>query len=141
MPFTVKQKQIAQIIIVSAAASALALLYFFVYPVYGKYFPKCIFYTFTGLYCLGCGSQRAVVALLHGNVLAALSNNLLAVTALPFLTYSFIIFCLNTIAKKHFKVKIFYSPAFTRVVLILVIIFGIARNIPFYPFTLIVPFR
>jgi hypothetical protein len=136
----VNQKQSILIIIVSTAALVMALLYFFIYPMYGKYFPKCLFYAFTGLYCPGCGSQRAVVALLHGDILTALHNNLLAVTALPFLAYSFMILCLNTIAKKHFNVEIFYSPAFTRVVLILVITFGIARNIPFYPFTLIVPF-
>src|SRR6476620_3089167 len=135
----VRQKQIPLITIVSSAALVMALLYFFIYPTYGKYFPKCLFYTFTGLYCPGCGSQRAVVALLHGNIITALRDNLLAVAALPFLAYSFLNLCLSTLNKKQLNTKIFYSPFFVKVVLILVIIFSILRNIPVYPFSLLAP--
>lgn len=135
----VRQKQIPLIIIVSTVALVMALLYFFIYPTYGKYFPKCLFYTFTGLYCPGCGSQRAVVALLHGNIITALHDNLLAVAALPFLAYSFLNLCLSTLNKKQLDTKIFYSPFFVKVVLILVIIFSILRNIPVYPFSLVAP--
>jgi len=135
----IRQKQIPLIIIVSTVALVMTLLYFFIYPTYSKYFPKCLFYTFTGLYCPGCGSQRAVVALLHGNILTAFHNNLLAVTALPFLFYSFVILCVNTPGKKQLDDKIFYSPVFVRVVLISVVAFGILRNIPAYPFSLLAP--
>jgi hypothetical protein len=135
----IKQKQVILIIIVSTAALAMALLYFFIYPVYGKYFPKCLLYTFTGLYCPGCGSQRAIVALLHGDILNALRNNFLAVSALPFIAYSFIILCVNTFGKRQLNGKIFYSPFFVRAVLVIVIAFSILRNIPIYPFSLLVP--
>ncbi len=37
----------------------------------------CLFYELTGLYCPGCGSGRAVIALLRGHVLEALSHNAL----------------------------------------------------------------
>jgi hypothetical protein len=135
----VRQKQIRLIIIVSTAALVMALLYFFIYPTYGKYFPKCLFYTFTGLYCPGCGSQRAVVALLHGNILTALHDNLLAVAAVPFLIYSFAALYLHTFSERELNTKIFYSPFFVKAVLILVVVFSILRNIPAYPFSLLAP--
>ena len=44
----------------------------------------CAFYRLTGLYCAGCGSGRAAAALMHGDIRAAFSwNMLLAVLGLP----------------------------------------------------------
>lgn len=133
------KKNIRQIIFISTAALVLALLYFFVYPIYGSYFPKCLLYTFTGFYCPGCGTQRSVTALLHGDVHGALHNNVLAMVALPFLVYSSVIFCINTFNKKQIQQKIFYSPLFVKAVLIAVITFSILRNIPSYPFDMLAP--
>jgi hypothetical protein len=132
-------KKTALILIVSIAALIMSLLYFFIYPAYGKYFPKCLFYSFTGLYCPGCGSQRALAALLHGDITRALRDNLLAMVTLPFLFYSFTILCLNTFSKQQFRNKIFYSPVFVKAVLIIIIVFSIVRNIPSYPFSLLAP--
>ena len=47
--------------------------------------PKCIFYMLTGLECPGCGSQRALHALMHLRVAEAFRHNALLVSALPFL--------------------------------------------------------
>ena len=33
--------------------------------------PPCVFYTYLGLYCPGCGGTRAVYALFHGQLLKA----------------------------------------------------------------------
>ncbi len=35
----------------------------------------CVFYETTGLYCLGCGGTRSLMALLHGDVLRSIHNN------------------------------------------------------------------
>lgn len=135
----VSSKKYGLIILLFTAVPAMVLLYFFVYPLYGEYFPKCLLYTFTGLYCPGCGSQRAIVAFLHGDILAALHDNLLAVLALLFLIYCFTISSINFISNRNLKTKIVYSPSFVKAIFILVVIFGILRNIPVYPFTLLAP--
>ncbi len=41
----------------------------------------CPFYALTGLYCPGCGGQRAVRALLHGEILLSLSYHPLVLFA------------------------------------------------------------
>ena len=53
----------------------LAVLYFTFDPSKDGFFPKCIVYRLTGFKCAGCGSQRAIHALLHGDVMGALRNN------------------------------------------------------------------
>lgn len=47
--------------------------------------PRCMFHVLTGYDCPGCGSQRALHALLHGNVAAAWKFNALVVAGLPVL--------------------------------------------------------
>jgi hypothetical protein len=69
--------------LVAAVAAAVAL-YLFNPSQYGFY-PRCMLYVTTGLYCPGCGSQRAAYQLLHGHVLEALRCNALLVVALPFM--------------------------------------------------------
>lgn len=48
-------------------------------------FPKCPFRMLSGLECPGCGSQRAVHSLLHGDIGGALGYNALLVVSLPYL--------------------------------------------------------
>ena len=58
-----------------AAAAMLALVaavavYFALDPARHP-FPRCMFLTLTGWQCPGCGSQRALHALLHGDIASA----------------------------------------------------------------------
>lgn len=47
------------------------------------FYPRCLFYQTTGLWCPGCGGLRASHQLLHGNFIAAFQLNPLAVILLP----------------------------------------------------------
>ncbi|MDR9448893.1 MAG: DUF2752 domain-containing protein, partial [Psychroflexus sp.] len=59
--------------------SGLIVIYFAFNPESISFFPSCPFHSITGLYCPGCGSQRAIHDLLHANFLAAFSHNPLIV--------------------------------------------------------------
>ncbi|MEO6326972.1 MAG: DUF2752 domain-containing protein [Thermoanaerobaculia bacterium] len=50
--------------------AALALLFFFD-PASSSFYPPCLFRSFLGITCPGCGSLRAFHQLLHGNAGAA----------------------------------------------------------------------
>ncbi len=57
-----------------------AILVIFLFnPAESSWYPRCVFHEATGLHCPGCGALRASYFLLHGNFLAALSANALAV--------------------------------------------------------------
>ena len=51
-------------------------------------FLSCSFYRLTGLYCTGCGTTRALHALLHGRVLQAMRFNGFMLLWLPLPMYS-----------------------------------------------------
>jgi hypothetical protein len=53
--------------------------------------PPCLFFTFTGLYCPGCGTLRALHQLFNGNVSAAFWLNPLIFLSIPFVAYAFLI--------------------------------------------------
>ena len=59
------------------------LFYYFFDPGTHPGFLACPFRTLTGLLCPGCGSQRALHDLLHGDLAEAFSHNALMISALP----------------------------------------------------------
>lgn len=74
-----------------AAVAGGAVVLILLAAVYGIFdpsshlFPRCPFHALTGLDCPGCGSQRAVHALLHGDVVSAWHFNALLTASLPLL--------------------------------------------------------
>lgn len=69
-------------------AGMILLLFYFIFdPVNSPWMPQCIFHRLTGLQCMGCGSQRLVHSLLHGDFQGAMQANTLLFFSIPFLLF------------------------------------------------------
>jgi hypothetical protein len=68
---------------VAALIAPVYLLLYFVDPATSPLAPPCLFTAIFGVQCPGCGSLRALHALAHGDLKAALEFNALLVYALP----------------------------------------------------------
>ena len=134
-----RKKEIVRVVIVAAIVPVVALLYFFIDARHSNFFPACPFFTLTGFYCPGCGSQRAISSVLHADFLEAARFNVMLVVSLPLILYSAFVTVSNVFRTKPVIQKIFYSPLFVRVFLVAVVMFGVLRNIPLYPFTMLAP--
>lgn len=121
-------------IIISIAAVGLLLLYFLADARKGG-FPACPFWSLTKLYCPGCGSQRGLSALLHGDLTDALRYNLLLVAAIPILAFN----GYTHLKKDKQRPPFLYQSWFAKTVLLVVLLFWVLRNIPVYPFTFLAP--
>jgi hypothetical protein len=111
---------------VVASMLVLGVLFFFD-PAISRLFPPCPIHWCTGLYCPGCGSLRAMHLLLHGNLMGAMKMNPLLVISLPFLA-------LLVIRPRWAYLKWVPWAAF-----FILIVYGIFRNIPVWPFELLAP--
>ena len=116
----------------------LGIFYFFINPKEVIFLPECPLHATTGIYCPGCGSQRATHQLLNFNIFGALQQNVLYLISLLVLGYHLIVTGINTIFKKQLYNYI-YHPKTPLVILVFIIIFWILRNIPYYPFNLLAP--
>ena len=114
--------------------TCLALLYHRWNPIEASFFPACLFYRATGYHCPGCGSQRAVHQLLHGELRQAASHNLLLVLALPLLLYTGVASLANGLRREKTSLSFLSSPTFLYCTLAVVLAFWLLRNLPFDPF-------
>jgi hypothetical protein len=118
-------------------AAATTYLYW-VTPTDSSWYPRCMLHSWTGLNCPGCGTTRAVHALLHGNLRQALAYNALFIVFLPlFLALAVRVWWAAVRARPVAGPSM---PSWAiRAFLVLVLAFGILRNVGYYPFTLLAP--
>lgn len=128
-----------KIALVVCLPGGLLFLYFHFNPTDHSFFLACPFHAATGYYCPGCGSQRAIHQLLHGNIGIAFWLNPLLLITLPILIYALGQKAYNFIFNTHFRVGIFYNKVFIYGYFGFAILYWILRNLPYYPFTLLSP--
>lgn len=121
----------------AALACAGALYLYFMGP--GNIPLVCVFHEVTGLYCPGCGAGRACYSILHGQFLEAFCYNPLMTVLLPLIGLYIAARMVDWIVTggNHIDRKI--NVKFLTWVLVIVVVYGVLRNIPVFPFTLLAP--
>lgn len=105
------------------------LVLVFVDPRTAWFAPVCPLHAVTGLHCPGCGTGRALHALVHGDVARALRLNALALAAIP------VFLALSLRAAWRPAEPLPRPPLWLRLALYALLgFFLVARNLPFEPF-------
>ena len=125
------------IVAVALAPVGCAVLYLFDPSDSGLY-PLCPFRVMTGLWCPGCGTTRSMSRLLHGRFADALTLNVLAVLLVPVALYAYAS-SLLLVARGKPLPRFEISGAWLWALALTIAAFGILRNVPAYPFTLLKP--
>lgn len=115
------------ILVVAAVLLASGFIYYVLDPSASTLFPRCTFLSLTGYKCPGCGTQRAVHALLHGDVAGAFSYNALLLVAVPWLAL-----CLFAESRRERDPRLYArlnAPLLIWLFLAMVVIWWILRNI------------
>lgn len=120
-------KRRALIIITAVVVIVAAIVYFYFDPSSSRLFPRCLFLETTGVKCPGCGSQRAVHALLHGQVGEAWHYNAMMVVGIPLIGFYLLVSVMQERWQRLYRVL------FSRVVLLslvgLIVLWWVLRNV------------
>ncbi|MBQ9556004.1 MAG: DUF2752 domain-containing protein [Muribaculaceae bacterium] len=113
--------------LVALVLLAFGFIYFALDPSSSSLFPQCVFLSLSGYKCPGCGSQRAIHALLHGHVVEAFKFNALLLISIPWLA-----FCLFAETQRVRNPRLYVRlnpPLLMWLFLALVVIWWVLRNI------------
>jgi hypothetical protein len=123
--------------VVGAAALGVCASTAFLNPYAGQA-PPCPLHALTGLWCPLCGASRAVYSLTHGDLVAAFARNPLFVIVLPVLLWLWAGWASDALGgPRLWRVR----PNRTAVVAVAVVVvaYGVARNLPWPPFRALGP--
>ena len=132
-------KKTKSIVLFALGIVCVAGLFYVFNPTDHSYFIPCPFKYMTGYHCPGCGSQRAIHQLLHGDLAAAFGLNPLMVLSLPLIIYSLGQKVYNYICDTQYRVGLFYRKWFIYGYFGAVLLFWVFRNLPYHPFSLLAP--
>lgn len=115
------------IVLVLAALLVFGVIYFAIDPSTSGLFPRCTFLSLTGYKCPGCGTQRAIHALLHGDVAGAFKYNALLLVAIPWIAL-----CLYAESRRLRNPRLYArlnAPLLIWLFLVMVLLWWLLRNI------------
>ena len=113
--------------VILVALPVVALLLKLFPPQKYGFWPGCLLYKLTGLHCPFCGCTRSLHALLSGDFAASIAWNPLLLPMLAMLL-SLCFFAAHRLYRR-----------FAVVFLAIMLLFGILRNLPWTPFTILAP--
>jgi len=98
--------------------------------------PPCLFHSFTGLWCTGCGITRALHHILNGHLYAGFRMNPLAVLCLPVFAWLAATICYRLYKGRPLPKVPLWLPW---VALAVILVYTVARNLPWEPFSWLAP--
>jgi hypothetical protein len=107
-------------------------------PTTAGFFPVCPLYSLTGFACPGCGLTRGFHALFHGDVLGALDYNAMLPFFAALIGFGFVSLVYFAVSGRRIPINLLH-PNFVWVFFVLLLVFGVTRNLPWYPFTVLFP--
>lgn len=132
-------KKLLNFILMVVFLGGIFIFYYLYNPSEHSFFLSCPFKYATGYHCPGCGSQRAIYQLAHGNLGSAFSFNPLMVLSLPMVIYGVGIKAWNYLFSTQYSIGLFNSNFFIYTFFTIVILYWVLRNIPLAPFSLLSP--
>jgi hypothetical protein len=122
------RKTAAAVLLLLGAIGAGAVLFLF-NPAQSGFYPYCVLHRSTGLLCPGCGTLRAMHQLLHGELGAAFRCNPLFVLLAPVVAGVFLYHYWRRRNGQPASPSI--RPAWLWCALVVLVVFGVLRNLPF----------
>jgi hypothetical protein len=107
-------------------------------PTKTHFFPVCPLFALTGFACPGCGLTRGFHALFQGDIATSLGYNALIPVWVVIFAYVWTSLMLSLIRGRGLEMWP-TSPTFLWGFLIVLCVFGVLRNVPVYPLTLLFP--
>lgn len=93
------------------------------------HYPVCPLLRFTGIYCPGCGGLRSAHAFAHGDVVAALGSNALAVVGYAAFAVLWALWMVRAATGRPLRIE--PKPVHWWAVGAVLLLFTVVRNLPF----------
>ena len=107
-------------------------------PTKATFFPICPLLSLTGYACPGCGLTRGFHALFNGDIATALDFNLLLPIWLVLFGWIFVSLILTAVRGRGLQMPVLSGKTVWMTAGVL-LAFGVLRNIPWYPLTVLYP--